>query len=263
MALLNFLYKNESILSSLTAQIFHGKTIKIDTEKKSTDTSNYGVKVDCKLLGWNTGASKGGEERFVETIDPHDEAILNTLTHLQQYCVDEKEIDENKLVFLSGKIVFIPFEQRRFIIDIGFEQIKQNNPTNLPKNQREKFFELSKNACLGSQDESTFYFKSKGGKVYWGSLERRALASFVNSLQISYGINPIPVLLFAKCAGKYNTDINIADDLILTQRMQNMASLANKIVCGNLDIDYTLIPLAIMQPIDAEPLNQDVEAPGE
>ena len=42
-----------------------------------------------------------------------------------------------------------------------------------------------------------------------------------------------------------------------------MASLANKIVCGNLDIDYTLIPLAIMQPIDAEPLNQDVEAPGE
>ena len=263
MALLNFLYKNESILSSLTAQIFHGKTIKIDTEKKSVDTSNCGMKVDLKLLSGSIGASKGGEERFVETIDPHDEAILNTLTYLQQYCVDEEEVDENKLVFLSGKIVFIPFEQRKFIIDVGFEQIKRKNPTNLPKNKREKFFELSKNACLGSQDESTFYFKSKGGRVYWGSLERRALASFVNSLQISYGINPIPVLLFAKCAGKYNTENNSTEDLNLSQRMQHMACLANKIVCGDIDIDYTLIPLAIMQPIDAEPLNQDVEAPGE
>lgn len=264
MALLNFLYKNENILNSLTAQIFHGKTIKIDTEKKSVDTSNCGMKVDLKLLSGSIGASKGGEERFVETIDPHDEAILNTLTYLQQYCVDEKEIDEKKLVFLSGKIAFVSIDYRRVIMDIAFEQIKKSNVIKLPGKQANQLYSLAKNTCIGSEEESYFYFKSSNNIWYWGSAIEKMISPFVNSLRISNGGNLIPVILFAVCTGRYEESANYDENsLMIVRSTQKTACQATRLICGDIKISHTLLPLAIMQSIDAEPLNQDVEAPGE
>ena len=150
MGLLNFLYKDESLIASLYAQIYRGRLVGIDKEESTTDSENGEIKGGMPLLGAKTAWGSGACQRVRETIDPHDAATLDVLKHLEAFAVAEEDAHPNKIVLLSGRLALINHSQRSCLIENYFETNlkKVCSGLGLPPKQANRIYELAKKGCI-------------------------------------------------------------------------------------------------------------------
>lgn len=256
MGLLNFLYKDEALIASLYAQIYRGRLVEIDREESTTDSENGEIKGGIPLLGAKTAWGSGACQRVRETIDPHDAATLDVLKHLEAFAVSEEEALPNKVVLLSGRLALMSHSQRSCIIDMLFESHIKNikNAMGLPQKQANRLYDLSKKGCAGKSEEVRLFFQSSSGAWYWGSAVESNFSPHMDALQISYGVDLVPVNIFAIYLGsscdKYEID---KDGAQFSRALQSMTAMANNALAGeDVSLKSAITPLAIIQPIDAE-----------
>lgn len=261
MGLLNFLYKDESLIASLYAQIFSGRLVAIDKEESSANSENSEFKGGLSLLGGKASWGSNGGRRIKESIDPHDAATLDVLTHLQDYEITENEATPNSIVTISGRIALMDYAQRSCVIESGFESnIRQlTRSMGLPPKQANRLYELAKKGCIGKQEETRFFIKSSSGNWYWGSTIEKNFSPHFDVLQIGYGPKLVPVNMVAILLGGATPDVDETggEGAPFVRALQNMVSLTNANLIGDgIQFKSALLPIAIILPINANGIEE-------
>ncbi|MDR1241895.1 MAG: hypothetical protein LBM00_03795 [Deltaproteobacteria bacterium] len=265
MALLHFLYKDESLIASLYAQIFRGRLVQIDHGQKDTRSDGTEVGGSLKIVSGSARQGNSFEESRHELIDPHDAATLDVLNHLQKFAVDEKSSKKGDIVLLSGGIFLTPYAHRKCILDFGFASQSHLFDTILATNvkdkrSRAKIIELAKMSCVGDENDVRFFFRSLTGIWYWGSLQQTEIMPTLFTLQVAYGIDLIPVSLVAiNLGGTKNAPDAQPERLAgFAQMIHHMTGLTNDILAGEgASISSAIAPLCISQTINADDVGED------
>lgn len=264
MALLNFLYKDESFIASLYAQVFSGKLVQVALENSVAKKIEANVKGDVLVA---SGAASGGRtsvELHREVVDPHDAATLDVLNHLDPFCVSEEECTRGDIVKMSGELFLYDYKAREALIDFGFDSNRGvfdkalgANISN--KKHRNTIIDLAKSGCVGEKDEIRFFFKSNSEKWYWGSLYKHNLALHMSTLMMVNGANGIPISLIAMHVGDSNRPEPTEDtesSLGFSRSLQSMTAMTNTILASGIDLSAGLIPIALVVPINARAENE-------
>jgi len=260
MALLNFLYKDEAFIASLYAQIFHGKLIQVAMEQADTKTLGKEMGAGVTVV---SGKIQGGETTHAartDTIDPHDAVTLDVLSHLSTMCVEEDRATPSSIVMLGGGLFLIPYELRKIIVDVGFEanqaQFLRSLGSIPDKKNKNKILEYAKKRCVGEPEEIRFFFCSDSGIWYWGTLQKQYIIALMETLQLTYGVEPIPVSMMAVYLGDMwkNTGQATTDPADLpvgmVRCMNGLTSMTNTVFAtGVTDIRGSLAPVTLSQNI--------------
>lgn len=259
MALLNFLYKDETFIASLYAQIFRGRLVQVALGDTATQKKNSGIKAGLKVVSGHSSEDHSFSKSHQEVIDPHDAATLDVLNHLDQFSVQESECARGDIVKMSGELFLFDYKAREVLLDFGFDMnraiFEKALTPNIPnKKHRHSIIELSRNGCIGEKDEIRFFLKSNSGKWYWGSLYKHNLTAHMSTLMIVNGASGIPISIIAMHVG-YNSNLQTADEtdtsLGFSRNLQYMSAMTNSILASGIEFTAGLTPLALVMPINA------------
>jgi hypothetical protein len=265
MALSHFLYKDESLIASLYAQIFRGRLVQIDQGQTDTRTDDAEGGVNVQIASGKAKWGNKSEESRHEIFDPHDAATLDVLNHFQKFSVVEQDSKRGDVLFLSGGICLVPYEHRKILLDFGFEANKGAFEKQLSEikssKHRSSLIELAKKSCIGEVDDVRFFFRSVTGRWYWGALQKQYISPNFFTLQIACGLDLIPMSIVALNLGGSNNapDAKPEYPAGFAQSIHHIASMTNGLLAGN-GILFTaaLAPLALARGINADEAGEDV-----
>lgn len=105
-SIVEFIYKDASLIDSFYAQIFEGNLSRITKSSTSSESSKGSIRGGIKILEGETGSEQTDTDNQTSDIDPHDAKIAD-LIHEIIHDDWTNSFENGNLVQLSGKIRFV------------------------------------------------------------------------------------------------------------------------------------------------------------
>lgn len=217
-ALISFLYKDEDLARSLSAQLFSGLLKEVQEEFEGQDSENYRVKVKIPLVHTDLEGSELSKSTKREILTPHDVLYLELLTKLDPYIKrDLLHANFGDLVAVKGNIFFFSPELMRLAIEsfvaiiqhdleqlLGLEEDFSSKGKKKKKEKREiaRLSELIRKILDIPHASSRYVMFTEDGKRISGFIKPDFLTVPYKALFLNYGANPIPNVILV---GVYET----------------------------------------------------------
>ncbi len=220
-ALISFLYKDEELARSFSAQLFSGLLKEVQEEFEDQDSKNYKIEAKIPLMRGDLETAELSKSIKREVLTPHDVLYLELLTKLNPYIkYDLSQANFGDLVSVKGDIFFFSPELMRLaiesfvaIIQHDLEQVLGLEEDFLSKNKKKKkerkemvrLGELIRKILDIPQASFRYVMFTKDDVRVSGFIKPNFLTIPYNAVVFNYGANPIPNVVLV---GIYETTIS-------------------------------------------------------
>lgn len=270
MEIARFFYKNESLLSSLYAQLFSGLLASVEKVKasekhkgghldgKGEATVNVAVMKGKADVSAGINASSASREERKESLFPHDAAVLDVIKALRPSMkFDVENAKFGDIIYIKGDFVFIP----QAFAKKGMELILQMHRPNIqnlshiyPKEHRKHYISFIESTlkAQGDIDECRFIFISENKQICSGYLSPAGMTENQMSLFFKHGMHAIPAQMIAIMEKTdEETAPNLGKDNLWSQ-LTAFSSAAVQLWNHNMPPSVPVLPLTIFTPLNTE-----------
>lgn len=183
-ALVDFIYKDSELITSLYAQIFAGNLTTINKNSSDTDERSTNMSGGMKIAGFKAESKEVATQSIQELIDPHDYKIGQILEQLGLEVYDEiSDLRQDQLVIIRGQVIIRDIEMIKTLCnsDDILRMMAGDNQESIGLVQMIKAF----SSFLPSGIE--FELLTKDNKNITGSLKEQYLTTSKDDLTRLYG----------------------------------------------------------------------------
>ncbi len=270
-AIINFLYKDEELASSFSAQIFSGLLKEVQEEFEDQERGDYRLKGKLPLIGADIRTEELSKSIKREITSPHDLLYLDLLHKLHPYMqYDLSKANFGDIVVVKGDIFFFSSELMQLameafitIIQNDLEQVlglKEEFAGGKKKKKKEKQIaihlgDLVRKILDIPQFSSRYVLFTEENQKVSGFIKPNFLTIPHSAITLNFGDKPIPNVILV---GIYETTENSgyeekfdpnSFDFISYEVLKAFAQLRR-------EEGYTVRPILIYYPVPIQPLNQ-------
>ena len=253
MALFNYIYKNQSLINSLYAQIFSGllssKEDKIAGLNQSKHEMESGIPAQIFKVG--SHSSESTEESTTRMVNPHDvilSDVLNTLKPSMKDNVFSAKI--GTLVHLKGNLQIIPSEFENLAIQTCMQVFEKQMSSGIPGISKKQLSSFLQKALKAPQNGNHFIFNSESGGQLKGILNNCDLMEDPDSIAFKFGANALRTEIVAVVESTENEQV--ADHSSFLGAIQQFADMARQLYSTGINAT-PVTPIAIFYRIEHKP----------
>jgi|GEM_PF-3935733 len=190
MELFNFIYKNQSLVNSLYAQIFSGLLSSQEDKIESSNQSEHKLETGLPAQVFSVGSQsyEHTEESSSRMTNPHDVILSDVLTALRPSMkTNVFEAKIGTLVHLKGNLQIIPSEFENLAIQTCLQLYEKKLPDNIPGMGKKQLGNFLQKALKAPQRGNHFIFNSDSGGVLKGILNNSDLMEDPDSIAFKFG----------------------------------------------------------------------------
>lgn len=254
MALFNFIYKNDAVIQSLSAQIFSGLLQSMETQECGRHKESGQMEGGIPPVVKGNIASEDSNEKTQRTVMlPHDSAlhdVLVTLAPRMKNTVAGSCFGD--ILRLKGNLYIIPSEIETNGIETLFQAFSpQLDMKGIPAKAQPAVRAFIKKALISTQPGSRFFFASEREEFLRGFLQPEGMQECQKALTFKYGIRAIPVELVALFEGGENAGALGLPPQSILGGLHMLAGMANDLYLNGLPASHPVTPVAIFYRLNS------------